>query len=50
MITANDLKNMDYFLGQQERLNPPKEHKGMLKYLRKLIATELNKFKIKTKK
>ena len=51
MITANDLKNIDFFLTQQERIaNQPKEHKEMIRVLRELIASELSKIKIKIAK
>lgn len=51
MITANDLKNIDFFLAQRERVvNQPKEHKEMLETLRELIASELSKIKIKIEK
>lgn len=51
MITANDLKNIDFFLGQRERIiNQPKEHREMIGTLRDLIASELSKIKIRIEK
>lgn len=51
MMTANDLKLMDYFLAKQEAIiNQPKEHKEMIGALRELIAEELSKIDIKIEK
>jgi hypothetical protein len=50
MITFNDLKSMDFFLMQHQRIsNQPKEHKEQLDYLRKLIAKEMSKKKVNIK-
>jgi hypothetical protein len=50
MITANDLKNIDYFLMEQQRIiNQPKNNKKVMNRLRDKISTELDKIKIKIK-
>ncbi len=48
MITANDLKNIDDFLSEQQKIiNQPKKNKKILMNLRIKIARELDKVKIK---
>ena len=51
MITANDLKNIDYFLSVTECIiNQPKEQKQLVSILRDKIAKELSKVKVKIKR
>jgi hypothetical protein len=50
MITAEDLKNIDYFLSEQERIiNQPKNNKKVMGIIRDKISKELSKIKIKIK-
>lgn len=50
MITANDLKNIDDFLSEQQKIvNQSKRNQKLLMNLKIKIAKELDKVKIKIK-
>jgi len=50
MITAKDLMDIEYFLGQRARIiNQPEEDKLLIAKLRTKIANELDKIKINLK-
>lgn len=51
MITANDLKNMDYFLSEYSRIsNHPEDNKKIAENLRDKISGELSEIKIQFKR
>jgi hypothetical protein len=49
MITANDLKNIDYFLIEEQKITINSNNKGLINYLRNKISKELCKISIKIK-